>query len=92
MPANTSAGGCTCQTPALHDQPVNPGRSSLPFTAMTLSWCQNSDQFAPGTLSKNTARTANARSLRTGSTNRRTRRSHAICRTAWQISSRLRTP
>ena len=54
--------------------------------------CQPSDQFASGTLSKKTARTANAPSPNTGVTKRLICESAASSRTAGHTSKRLRTP
>jgi hypothetical protein len=45
MLASTGAGGWTCHTPALFDHPVYPATSTRAATEITLSWCQNSDQF-----------------------------------------------
>jgi hypothetical protein len=58
IPLMTSAGGCTCQTPAFLVHGPNPLSSLRSRTAIVRSWCQATFQFELGVLLKKIPLTA----------------------------------
>lgn len=90
IPWSTSPGGRTWMTPALTDHGPKPGASMRSATAMDISWCHATFQFASGVLSNRIARTIKASPPSTGSIRLRTAADDTTSRISATTSNRLR--